>query len=1307
MAQRIEFGAITQVIKRGGGTYLVQTDNDSLIEVHHEQIKPTRLTLLAKGQRLKVYLDGSKVLWAGIDSDTPQPAQAQTIDRQPVQVVEIDPVHSIATFVNSKGERIKMRLPADSPHWKLLLVGKTVELEISQDAQGQRRYVIIAGSQAKKEGASKTDGPTASTAQQGEWVGIDPAYLAARQRENHRYEIMAFLQEHAKDGLIEWYQMRPAKAAQFASPQKPLSSIIQDAIKTGDSNFGQFFSHQARALDSIRAGRHLVVVTQTASGKTLCYNPAIFEHFTLSGKAAHALYIFPLNALMLDQKQKIDDLRSALRQRNIAIEADILMGGLGQEKRLSIARQNPHILAANPEMLGVILNEALKHWQNFFAGLRYIVIDEVHSYRGIFGIHMAGILRRLLLTARRLGAEPQFILSSATVSNPLDLAARLTSLPETAFDLLGEDLDGSRQACKHWAVLNPESGRNSTYDGYLTVASMAMVEMLCSKDGQGRYSPLNTILFAKSIRDVNKLFKLVQSNLQIRRPDLVQKVRKYVSADLNASEKREIYEGLKSGKLLGVVSTNALEAGIDIGKLDACIIAGFPFSVMRMRQMAGRVGRNQEGLILYVPHPVSTLDQYYRDHPERLLTQPPEVFVVDPGNSYVSRKHINAAAHSLQGMDAQDLAVFGPKAAEVVEQAVKDGVMTRGNGRIFGSFRSFTAIEDPYAIAGIRSNVRRPYVLCTDDDQPCSLSAACKNPNDNSCSRRVSTLDQQYVYRDCHPGAIYESTLGTLYKVTAFDDQKRLARLTPLPEDTLRRTYVEEDTTVHIQNMRGQKTLAAGVQLCWGDVTVVRSFTGYFTYELIPERRCRRCRREYDTTVIYCPGCNRATETFYRHSLAERQDFPEPFDQSGFHITTKTVACWMVIQAQLEEKLEPASPCKLPGSSNLVQKFLKRPLAMGILEHRLKLSQEEKRLVEDYHQAGSAALQNHKPHKNESLLFPGLYEQCLLSRLRARLPESRSLELFQALTGYPVTDDLRHVCRKCQTSVLYPAMHTVEHTVLMRYPTVALGDQTDLASYTLLGHSNTGAPTIFWYDNYEGGLGAAEKIYERIADLLEASIEPIADCTCTTIEGCPNCTQIGACRKNDSLSKYAALKLIGLVLGKEVPSSQRPFAYKANKENEFKDAYKQNEHVEQEHGVGSERPGGKGKEREIDPYRVLRLQKTVHEPVLKKAFETRSSEITNEVPPVSASELNQAYQQICTQPRPKSWEIRPNMSPYQILEILPAASLSMIQNIYRIIAREIHPDKHMEQREKYDEMMKLVNQARDQVVKTKDKKREA
>jgi DEAD/DEAH box helicase domain-containing protein len=1091
--------------------------------------------------------------------------------------------------------------------------------------------------------------------------------------------------------------MKPKKDAIHVDRQ--LHPAISQALQKQNPNF-RLFRHQAKSLDAIRAGRNLIVVTQTASGKTLCYNPAIFEHFLARDPSAHALYVFPLNALMMDQKEKIDELRDSLKQRNLNINAELLVRGLKVDKRREIARKNPHIVATNPELLSWILLAEAEDWREFFSRLKYVVIDEVHSYRGILGLHMAGILRRLLLQARRLGNEPQFVLSSATVSKPGDLASRLTSLPEQSFDLLDEGHDGSAQKEKHWVVINPEAHANGNgYDGYLTTAALTMIELLNAHDRQGKPSPLNTILFAKSIRDVNKVFKIVQENLR-HYPHLQDKVRKYVSAELNSREKREIYNGLRLGQLRGVVSTNALGAGIDIGKLDACIIAGFPFTVMDMRQMAGRVGRREEGIVAYVPRASSAVDQFYRSNPVLLLEQPPEEFVVDPGNPYIARKHINASAFSLGGVNQQELKVFGERTMDTVNQAIAEGVMSRNGSQFRGTKRNFSDKADRYAISGIRSREQEPFALCKAPLGRCNSSANClEQRDDQKCEFYVTTLDRPYAYRDAHPGAIYEAPDGLPYRSLALSHRPHVVYLAEIEETSLERTFVEQDTSIEILGKpRAVKQLPSGAELQVGEVRVTRSFTGYYTYELLPKRNCRRCRKEYEANITSCPRCGHKTALSYGQSKSKRQDFP-PAYHNGLKIELKTVACWLKVPAELEGQLYPASPCKLPGDQNKVADFLKKPLQLENLPDGVIVSREEWDEIGVYHEYAGTSLRQRRRDAKETVLFPGVYGQCLLSSLRRHSCESRSLELFQAVTQYPVTDNLTHVCRNCRTSVLIPAMHTLEHTVLMRYPSVALGDISDLGSFTVR-HPDTGMPTIFWYDNYDGGLGAAEKVFEKFQDLLARSEQTITSCSCHSLEGCPNCTHLGNCdRQNDSLSKVGLLALAALLQGKQPGIPYEPFVYRSAQKAKFESAYQENEYVEYEHGIGEEAP--QSQQTVFDPFKVLRVQTHVHDPVLQKAYEVRGEEITNEVPPVSEAALSEAYQSILGKHRPLGWNIKIGQDPYQILEILPTASLPMSQKIYHVIARQVHPDTYPGDKTKATEMMKLVNDAFEKVRKEK------
>lgn len=1318
-------GKVTEVKRRPGETaYAVDIAGGGLIEVSKDRIQPhPKGRDLLIGAALDLYYEEGALT-----------AVRLVGEKDVARITNIDAGQRIVSLAGKGSGGYTVRLAPEEI--RQIRVGEEIDLEISYTAEGKRKLRLVgrraapaaradkkaadqpaAGPQARAQKsplppkpptkpASRRETQAAPAAKAGqieaETFGVDPLLLDELKRSGRRYEFIAFLEKHARDGLIEWHDLKPGQSARMLLPARPLHPQIKRAIESSMPGFQGFFRHQALALDAIRQNRNLVIVTQTASGKTLSYNPAIFEYL-LNNPKGHVLYVFPLNALMLDQLEKIQEMIQALAKQGIKISSARMMGGMSREERDAAARDCPNIVVTNPEMLTFMLDRADGDWREFFAGLQWIVLDEVHSYRGIFGVHMTGIIRRLLITARRLRSDPRFVISSATVNNPLDLASRLTALPQDDFVLLGPDNDGSQQADKHWLVLNPYWGaRSGNSKNYQEVAAEVFVEMLLSRDAARRPSPLNTILFCRSMREVNAIKSLVDQRLDQRAPHLKYKVRSYISASLESDTKRKIYNDLRSGSLLGVISTNALEAGIDIGSLDACIIAGFPFSVMALRQMAGRAGRKKEGAVFFIPFPLSSLDQYYSEHPDLLLTQPPEEFVVDPLNPYIARKHINAAAYPA-GISDEDLhRYWGTRAEGIVLQAQKDRVMRRTREGWIGTRRDYRNREDVYLVDNIRSNVQIPYAVCR-AGETCALSAGCFDQNKRPCENRVTLLDRQYVYRDCHPGAVYESPDQGLFRVLSVNDEQRTVKVAPLPDDCLERTFVEADIEIELDGPpQARKQIIPGVEMAWGSATVTRLFTGYHEYTLQPARRCRKCRKEFDETINSCPHCGRPTERFFNHSNHERKDFP-PAYQQGFRIVMKTVACWLTIHPQIEASLDACSPCRLPGERNHVLAWLKRPLDLDHMPGRLRLTPDEKKWISEYHRQASEALAQAQPSTRETLLFPGIYGQCLLASLRSHVPESRALELYQALTGYPVTDDLRHICRDCWRSVLLPAMHTMEHAVDARYPSVALGDRSDIGAFTTLGHPATGLPTIFWFDNYEGGLGAAEKIYELILRLLESGLNAIQSCACTTLEGCPRCTYIPDCANgNTALSKPAGILLLSKLLGRESAQDFASFIYNRRRAEEFDTAYRNNETAPTEHGIGDEAPAAAAP---LDAHQVLRIQRAVHLPVVNKAFEVRSREIADELPPVSAEQLNQAYQSVIHGSILTDWQIRQNANPYETLEVLPSASLKMIQQVYRVIMLHVHPDTNPGKTAWANEMTKRINAAYDLIMKDRNDRR--
>ncbi|NJN15443.1 MAG: DUF1998 domain-containing protein [Oscillochloris sp.] len=691
------------------------------------------------------------------------------------------------------------------------------------------------------------------------------------------------------------------------------------------------------------------------------------------------------------------------------------------------------------------------------------------------------------------------------------------------------------------------------------------------------------------------------------------------------------------------------------------------------------------------------MDAFYRENPERLLTQPPEVCVVDADNPSIARRHLNAAAMELGSLSLQEAMIFGARVDEMIAHGVRDQALIERRGRIFGTRRDDKNPHDRYAIQNIRANLQHPYAVCADDGNRCPESTQCHHQtarSQESCKRQLTVIDRQYVYRDCHPEAIYEGPDGNVYKVTAFDDTARSVRVTRLPDDTLERTSVDESTAIEIVGRpQGERQLANGAVIAWGRVRVTRHFEGYKRYNLIPIRRCRRCKMTYDEDVTACKTCKHPTEMAYRQSKAELCAFPAPFTEQGFRIELDTLAAWLTIPTELEGHLNDASPCKLPGDQNGIAQFLRSPLPQGAFPGGL--AREEEQLVRSYHRQAQAHAR-HSPSPDSITLYPGVYGQCLMHTLRAQLPEDRSRRLFRLATGHPADTDPQYVCRGCQTSVLFPALQTLAHTVVKRYPSVALGDQADLGAFATLGHSSTGGPTIFWYDTYEGGIGAAERVFAKIDALLEASQATLVTCTCTTIRGCPNCTQIaGSEQENQAVSKPAASMLIDLLRGQAPTMRFGAFIYPSRQGEAFRQYYADNEQVPGRQTDDAEMDGAAPVQR--DPFELLRLQRRHHRSVLEKAFEVRSGEITNDLPRVSAAELQAAYLAAQRTGAVTDWALHPNMTPYEILEVLPDASVNMIRKIYRTIAREVHLDQHRDRREEMNRIMQIVNQAHEDI----------
>ena len=411
----------------------------------------------------------------------------------------------------------------------------------------------------------------------------------------------------------------PRREARFGA----FPSKLRPELQAGLAALGieRPWVHQAEALRRALAGEDIVVVTPTASGKTLCYNLPVLDG-CVAQPEARALYLFPIKALEQDQLGAFRELAAACGLEG-RVTAEIYDGDTSAHRRAKIRTTPPNVVISNPDMLHVGMLAFHPKWETFFTNLKYIVLDEVHTYRGVFGSHVANLLRRLLRVAEHYGARPQIIACSATIANPGELAARLTGREPAVIDD-----NGAPDAGRTFYFLNP-SRRSPA-----TLAAKLLREAV--------REDLATIVFTKSRKNTELVYTwAVHGDAKLRKV-----VSAYRSGYL-PEERREIEEKLFSGALKAVVSTSALEMGIDIGGLDVCILVGYPGSITTTWQRGGRVGRqDRESLVILLAGP-DALDQYFMKHPRVFFESGFEPAVINPENLPVLAAHLACAAAEL------------------------------------------------------------------------------------------------------------------------------------------------------------------------------------------------------------------------------------------------------------------------------------------------------------------------------------------------------------------------------------------------------------------------------------------------------------------------------------------------------------------------------------------------------------------------------------------------------------------------------------------------------------------------------------
>ena len=464
----------------------------------------------------------------------------------------------------------------------------------------------------------------------------------------------------------------PPQEARFGELSRPLPLALNDALK----NLGieKLFTHQSAAVELSRQDKSFVVVTATASGKTLCYHLPILEK-RLEEIGAKALYLYPTKALAQDQLRGLLRLQEA---GDMGFKCGTYDGDTPSSTR-SALRDRADMILTNPDMLHAGILPTHARWAHFFEQLRYVVIDEVHTYRGVFGSNVANVLRRLNRICKHYGSSPQFICASATIANPQELCEKLCG---RGFDVI--DDDGAPRGTKQFVLWNPpilrdeEKGmrdeKSSTGNPSLVPQNSSLVRRSANSEAQHLLTSLMrhgvpTIAFVRARVVAELLLRYTQDELARRAPKLLERVRAYRAGYL-ASERREIEQQLFNGELLGVIATFALELGIDVGGLDACLLVGYPGSISSTWQRAGRAGRSQSESLVILVAGDGPIDQYLMHHPEYLFGQSPEHAVLDADNAYILAKHLRCACAELPFPldEARQMSQYAPALLQLLEE---------------------------------------------------------------------------------------------------------------------------------------------------------------------------------------------------------------------------------------------------------------------------------------------------------------------------------------------------------------------------------------------------------------------------------------------------------------------------------------------------------------------------------------------------------------------------------------------------------------------------------------------------------------
>ena len=606
---------------------------------------------------------------------------------------------------------------------------------------------------------------------------------------------------------LRYFPPRPARYRDFPAH-------IAAPLRAAYSRRGveRLYSHQREALDRVEAGENVAVVTPTASGKTLCYNAPVLNRILVE-PGARALYLFPTKALAQDQKHALHQLSASLPD---GLRIDVYDGDTPQDARRAI-RAQAQVVVSNPDMLHSGILPHHTRWAKLFENLRFVVLDEMHTYRGVFGSHVANVVRRLRRICRHYGSDPQFILSSATIKNPGELAERLLERPVR---LVEES--GAPQAERFFLFYNPpvvnrELGiRRSALDEARRIARAFL--------SRG----LQTAVFARSRTQTEVLLRYLKQDIETR-PDRKDLIRGYRGGYLPRT-RRAIEDGLRAGRVLGVVSTNALELGIDIGSLDAAVIAGYPGTIASTWQQAGRAGRRGGASAAVLVAGSSPVNQFVIRHPDYFFEGAPERGLINPDNLSILFAHVKCAAFELPFRSGE---AFGGEDLEALLTVLEeDGTVHRADDAWYWT-------EDAYPANSVSLR---------------SVSSDNFVVHDLDRGQTIAEVDFVSAHSTLHEKAIYLHQSAT-YFVERLDHDGRRAEVRPIGCDYYTDAITHSRVNILDEFEAADEPEAPGRR---GEVHLVRQVVGFKkikfnTHENVGSGELEMPAVEMHTTAFWLP----------------------------------------------------------------------------------------------------------------------------------------------------------------------------------------------------------------------------------------------------------------------------------------------------------------------------------------------------------------------------------------------------------------------------------------------------------------------